>query len=240
MTQVTLVVFAAVVGAAGCQDNSEGTRERCPSGAACPPTSPGSGAESNTPRVRSGAKDLEPRLLTTRDVITIPGLEDLREATPGKTPAFENPDPRAPCGAKIRPPDLNKGALRMWARRDLTASEIVLRPGISRARDYLDSMLADTVARCPAFNSKTNTGATQRVRSTIVHLPAFLGDQRSAYLATVDIEGQRAYMALALVRRGDLIVVVQVVALDAISEATLRDLATQADAATQRLAQQPV
>lgn len=190
--------------------------------------------QSNTPRVRSSARELRPGLLTARDVAKVPGLPELERVPENEAELFENPDPRAPCGAPIDQPDLSRGATAVFASSAFTLSDTVVALSEDAARSYLDANLADATPGCGPYRSRTNQGFTQTVTPTIVDIPP-VGDQRVGQRGRIDVQDQILYIGAVLIRRGDKIVFSLVISAKPIRDDTVQALAQRIDEAAARL-----
>ena len=183
---------------------------------------------SNTPHIRSTAASLRPGLITTKDLRSVPDLPTLEPVPLKQTNAFENPDPRGPCGAKISQPDLSKGATAVFeSQAPLTLSDTVLNLGTAAATNYLSTLLADARPGCPPYESTTRQGQTQTVTPSAFLDPLNAGAQRLVVLEKATVNDQTGYLGYAVVRRDGLIAITMVVSALPVSSDTIQALATQ-------------
>lgn len=189
--------------------------------------------ESNTPRIHSTFKELEPGLITAAQVEQA-GLPPVRRVPDQDAPVFENPDPRGPCGAPIDQPDLSRGATVVFAGRGFVLTESIVELTEDRARTFMDAFLADATPGCGKFDSMTNQGVVQTVTPTVVDLPA-VGDQRAGINSAFTTEGQTAHGGAVLVRRGTRVAFGVVFAGSPVADDVVRELAIQVDQSLARL-----
>lgn len=124
----------------------------------------------------------------------------------------EDPDPRGPCGVRLRQPSLHHGAVAQFRSGEPAAVfQWINRlpPGV--ASTFVAAVSDDIRPGCPAFNSATPYGHLERntfVR--VIPLPP-LGDQRVAITLRIRLmaQGARAgYGTEILIREGDHLTVV--------------------------------
>jgi hypothetical protein len=151
-----------------------------------------------TDPVTSTDKTVRPGLLRPAD---LDGFGTVKSVPLNKAKLFEDPDPRGPCGVKITPPRLSKGATRVFQAPGGVIIDTVVRVSEQRARALMDAMEHDAIAACPAYTSTTNTGAEQTVMPTLVDLP-MVGDQRVGGTAAITVGGQTGYAGTVRIRRG--------------------------------------
>lgn len=191
-------------------------------------------SRSQTPRVKQGASSgLTRALLTTADLRTVRGLpRDIEAVSLDAVRLFENPDPRGPCGAKIDPPELSRGrGVGLRSEQDF-GWEFVFALPLAEAKAYVGSVAADTRAGCPAYRSRTNTGATQQVRLDRVVDIGEAGDEQTASTFTLTNDGQTLRGAQLTIRDADR--VAQLVLFTPLSDQALRALAARAAARLMR------
>jgi hypothetical protein len=194
----------------------------------------GEPAKSNTPRIRSTLKELEPGLITAAQVSEMLGLARVRRVPNKSAPIYENPDPRGPCGVPIKQPDLSLGATVVLAGRTFAVTDTIVELTEQRAQAFMDEFLADATPGCGPFRSMTNTGVAQLVKPTIIDLPV-VGDQRAAINSAVTTEGQTAYAGEVLVRRGTRVGFAILVTGSPIPDDVVREFAVQVDRGLARL-----
>ena len=195
-----------------------------------------SSIKSSTPRLKSSAARLEPGLLRQRQIEGIPGLEGLTKRRLDDTSAFENPDPRGPCGAVVPELKMSDGAIRVFATGN--GSQVffssIVPMGEPKAKAYMDAMVADAYPGCSPFHSTTNTGRTQEIDPTVVTLPP-IADQQVGELGKVSVGGVTGHIAGVIFRQGGLVVSAQYLGADPLDAETLGVLAQQSAVAAQRL-----
>lgn len=186
--------------------------------------------ESRTPRIRSGpVTELTDALLTTQDLRAVRGLpRDLEAVSPEGVELFENPDPRGPCGAKVRYPDFARGQVVGLRSASAGGLEAVFRLPVAQATAFVRSLAADTRMGCPPHEAKTNTGSVQRVTLVKEVDIGSLGDQRTAALLRIVNKGQTAYVASVAVRHGDRVAVVALFAPARASDDVVKAIALRA------------
>ena len=184
---------------------------------------------SRTPRitVATGTK-LDAALLTAADLQSVPALgASASTRALNDLNVYKDPDPRAPCGAKITAPDLSSGAGVGIQAPGVQGVELVVRLTDVAAKAYLDAMVADAHQGCPAYQTTTNTGATQTVTlRQIFPLPA-LADGALAAGLTVTSGSAGAAVTLIVVRRATTIALTTLFATTAPPDDTVRALATR-------------
>jgi hypothetical protein len=145
-------------------------------------------------------------MLRASDIQALPGLpQGLTQQGIDRSSLTVDPDPRAPCGAKITQPSFQRGALRLFANRTNGSTLIQwanrLPPG--RAAAYIDDLRADARPGCRDYETTTSTGSRQMNHFVgAVALPT-LDDQRLAVLMRVGNRGGAGagIAAIALRRR---------------------------------------
>ena len=191
-------------------------------GAAC---SEGSDPGPSTPRITEGVDDGQ----LTKSLVSLEEIEDIPDA-PGElveqpiqdVSAFENPDPRGPCGAKISQPTFEDAALVAFATTQPPHSTIVQAvwdlPD-DEAEEFLEAHRRDARPGCPTYTSSTPTG-TQEVQ----------------FLEEVDISGEALatkvrlkvkdaapfYGAVGMARRGTFLSLIMIFGEKPVSSAFLR------------------
>jgi hypothetical protein len=201
-------------------------------GAGC---SSGAGEKtSSTPPVESTANELEPGLLTLQQVRTALALPNYRRTKPEPMNLRDNPDPRGPCGAKIADPPYDNAAVATFRDKKSVLVEVVVEPGERKASDYIAALQADSKPGCPPFESKTNTGATQRMEPTMVPLPP-TADGASAVGGIVTVGSRRAVLVGVVVRDGGRLAISQLVAGTSVSPEAAISLARESAKALERL-----
>jgi hypothetical protein len=195
-----------------------------------------SGAGSSTSRVEARSARLEPGLIRQTQLDGIPGLEGLTKRRLEDASVFENPDPRGPCGAVVPSLDLTGAAIAAFATesgsRILFAAVVPM--GEQNARAYMDAMLADAHPGCASWQSKTNTGQTQKVTPTIVSLPP-IADQQTGMSGHVTVGAASGTIAAVSFRLGSRLVLAQYLGADPLEPETLGGLAEQMAIASRRL-----
>jgi hypothetical protein len=158
------------------------------------------GASSLISRVSATTKQLRRGLVDVAAVAGIPGFERLRPISAKDQPRFVDPDPRGPCGARIKSLNLSKGASAVFVGPGLTVSDTIVGVSERRARAFMDANLADAQPGCAPYDSMADQTTTQHVEPTIVALPA-VGDQRFGEVGRIESGGRTVYYAAVSVRR---------------------------------------
>ena len=124
------------------------------------------GDNTGTPITSQGASvSFRSALLRAREVANVPGAptQGFEQQPVDQAGITVDPDPRAPCGAKItHAPALQKGALAYFASpSQTTVIQWVNRLQPGRAASLVRQDEADAQAGCPEYQSLTNTGSQQ-------------------------------------------------------------------------------
>jgi hypothetical protein len=159
---------------------------------------------STTPRVTTDpASPLQSSLVTASALGTLPELASVVALPASESRIFEDPDPRAACGAKIDQPKVD--AVVQFQAPDAAAVEGLADVGDRAATRFIDADRADMHTRCPAYESRTNRlGGVQRVVfDGAIPLPA-LTDDAVASRERISAPGQPAVsvVSIALRRHG--------------------------------------
>jgi hypothetical protein len=195
----------------------------------------GANSKSNTPRIRSTARELHRGLVTNDELKGVKGLPRLAAVPTQDAPVFENPDPRGFCGVPLDQPDLSKGETVVFATDEMTVFESIVRLDEPSARAFLDAAIADTRSGCPPYESTTNTGARQTVTPrNVVDLPQ-LADQRTAGIASIAVSRQTLYVGQLLLRHDDLVALAVTFSARPVQARTIQHLADAVSTALARL-----
>jgi hypothetical protein len=152
-------------------------------------------------------------LLLTDDQLRAAGLPaDLTTRPDDQLSAYENPDPRGPCGTPMNQRDLYAGGVRFYAGSTVAVFEAVSRLPQARAEELLGAIAADIRPGCPEFISRTNTGADQTNHFGAPIELGGIGDQAIGWQTTQGVQGQLAHVYCGIVRDGDLVVTLVVIA----------------------------
>jgi hypothetical protein len=200
-------------------------------GAAC-----SSGADGGS-TLRPGdasAKQLEPGLLTLSQVRRALVLPRYHRTSAAPLNLRNDPDPRGPCGAKVDQPSLRTAAVGAFRDDRSALVNVVIEPGERRATDYIRALQADSKPGCPPWESKTDTGRTQRTEPTIVPLPP-IADGASAFGGVTTVGGRRAVVVGVAVRDGGRLSISQLVAGTSVSPDAAIALARESATALERL-----
>jgi hypothetical protein len=158
---------------------------------------------SRTPKITvASGTALDAALLSTDDLHSIAGLpSDVKAVALNGLNVFEDPDPRAPCGAKVTPLDLSRGAGVGIQSSTIQGAQLVVQLDEGAATRQVDAFIADAHDGCAAFQSVTNRGATQTVTlDHVVTLPA-LADQAAAATSIIESSGTSVVATHLVVRR---------------------------------------
>jgi hypothetical protein len=166
-------------------------------------------------------------LLTEADVRSVAGLQDVTAESLADAEAFENPDPRGPCGAPV-PPLPKTGIYGRTFRGDGVAIFELLQPATAATRAYAEALKADSRPSCPPYTSTTNLGDVQHVSDVeILDLPT--GCTRCVgWLAKLVIAGQTNYAGLVTFESAGTVGMLQIGSATPVSPATVRDLLARA------------
>ena len=183
---------------------------------------------SRTPRITvGGGTPLAAALLSATDLRGVPGLPGDVGVTPlTNLKVYEDPDPRAPCGAHV--PSLNlSGAAGVGIKSTtVQGAELAVGVGPPSPRTYFDALVADTRAGCPAYQTTTNTGAVQTVTlRTVVALPP-LADGALAVNLGIQQGDHGTLVTLVAVRQGDALALTTLFTAAPLTDGTVRALAT--------------
>jgi hypothetical protein len=151
----------------------------------------------------------------------------------------EDPDPSAPCGAKLSQPSLHTGAAAQFQSREPAAVfQWINRLPRGTAAAYIAAVVDDIRPACPAFKTATPYGHPQlNVFVGATALPP-LGDQRVAVTLRLRqlAPGARAgYGTEILIREGDYLTGIVLTGLRPQSPSLIRAVAARAAADMSRL-----
>jgi len=182
---------------------------------------------SETPRIdlEEGTASDAAYFLTEADVQQIEGMADVDLIGTDELQYYENPDPRSFCGDEIDSPAIpHDFVARTFASSETSVLQL-LGAYDDEVRDGLAEERAASYEGCPAFESTTNTGATQRVSD--IHLLDLtgVGDDQFGGTATIEVGRQRVEVVSIAVAVGDRVSALQVFTSKAPSDDELRDLA---------------
>jgi hypothetical protein len=162
-------------------------------------------APTNTPLLQPGSGTSSERaaLLTTSEVLAIPGAPSDAVVTPGqRNVLFEDPDPRAPCGARVTIPDLSQGVDIQIASSSLVGVQIVVDMPETDAAAFVTAWEGNSRTGCPPYVSQTNTGVSQINELTALIPMPDLVDQATGAWITVNSRGQTANTYGMILRSG--------------------------------------
>lgn len=166
-------------------------------------------------------------LLTEDDLHAVPGFEGVATKEIENLPLFENPDPRGPCGGKVPPVPLDQAFGRSFQSERILAVELIV-PSGPRQKEQLAAYQADLRPGCAPYESKTNTGETQRV-SEITQLA--LGDlavPAIGWFQEIEVQGQRFQAGIVFGEVGDRFLFLQFQGVILPPAASLEDLSQRA------------
>lgn len=125
----------------------------------------GTPAKSSTPRITlNESPAVKAALLTTAELRAVPGIAATTSVVAlNDLQVFEDPDPRGPCGAKVAPLARAVAAGAGIQGSAVQGTELVVRVSEATAKAYLAALVHDARRGCPAFVTRTNTGAPQTV-----------------------------------------------------------------------------
>ena len=145
--------------------------------------------ESSTPEISiSGDDGFVDLLLTSDDFDDISSLAGLAREVGTTAGIYEDPDPRAPCGAPVLFPATD--AIATFSGTDITVLNLV---GSDGGAEYIEAMRDDARPGCPDHTRETNIPGQNQTVTFLgeVRLPA-VGDNRIALRSrirtTADLE----------------------------------------------------
>lgn len=179
---------------------------------------------SNTPQITvdDSARDVS-FLLTESDVRGIDRFAGVVAQDVSDVPAFENPDPRGPCGAVVPQLPLEGAVGRAFSGPDVVVFELVVTAGAEQ-HDFLDAVQADQHVGCEGHESMTNLGETQTVSDTEFIDQRSVGDDGIGWTSRIDIGSRTAYGGAAAFVNGDRMAFIQVSAASPIDATMLEAL----------------
>lgn len=166
----------------------------------------GGGTSAKTPVTVAVFGPLDAALLTQTQLRQVPGFATTK-VTPLQAPVlFEDPDPRAPCGAKVPKLSLRDAVgIAMTAESIRGGAQLVIRLPSGAAKGYLDARQANTSKGCPEYETTTNQGAKQRVLLVRVVRLHREFDQALAVVTALKIGDNVRAATQIEVRRGDIL-----------------------------------
>lgn len=165
---------------------------------------------SSTPRITTGsaAPMDEEVLLTEQDLHGISGFEGVVAADVDDVPFYENPDPRGPCGGTV-PALAFDGAFGRTFRSDRVQVIELVTPSSPRQKEQLAAYQGDVRPDCRPYDSRTNTGDTQRVTDISMLALGDLGVPAIGWSSTIAVQGQRVEAGVVLAEVGKRFVFLQ-------------------------------
>jgi hypothetical protein len=121
-------------------------------------------SSSFTPRITDNPTSaLRLGLLAAADLNSVSGIPTVSDVPVAQSAIFANPDPRAPCGAKLAIPKISD-AIAEFSSQTGNAFEALGRVSARTASDLFEANRADMRSGCPPYETQTNhAGVTQRV-----------------------------------------------------------------------------
>ena len=187
-----------------------------------------SSSRSSTPRlsVQSGSP-LAALALTDADVTLIPSA---RIGAVQDLTAYQDPDPRTPCGKPLALPDFSTGGGVAITAPSETGVELLASLGADRATAFVDALIADARAGCPAFQTTTNTGSTQSVRLEAASTLDGIGDRAIVTIESITNAGRTAIATRIAVARNGVLALVVLLGASPLGPDAARTLAQRVDA----------
>ncbi len=163
----------------------------------------GDEGKSNTPRRTTAPPKSRDRavLLTDQDLHAVAGFEGVVAKEIENLPLFENPDPRGPCGGKVPPVPLDQAFGRSFQSERLLALELVV-PAGQKQKEQLAAYQADLRPGCGPYESKTNTGDSQRVSEITPLALDGLAIPAIGWFQEIEVQGQRFQAGVVLAEVG--------------------------------------
>ena len=192
---------------------------------ACSNGKPPAVAASTTTVPSSGP--LETALLTQSQLRRVPAL-----ATGVVTPlpdatAFDEPDPRGPCGAPLPVLPLDEAVATGWRAAPLRAGgQVVLRRAASELRSFMTARIRDAREDCDAFETKNRQGELQLMKFDAAVRVTRNADQSLAIVMAVRANGALRALTTIEVRTGNLLSRTVIVTNRPMPTATVRGIAS--------------
>ncbi len=178
-------------------------------------------------------EQLGPALVTLDEVLAATGAPvGLEEIAPDRANLREESNPRGPCGAEIDPLPVLDGAVAVFGQDDIVIVNVVLTATGGLAERLVSATAADLTPDCEPFEKEeAEFDAPQLTELTDVVDVSGLGDDGAAYMIKGTVgEADPAYGAQVLIRRGDDLSAIVILAAAPIDGAFVADLASAAAA----------
>ena len=185
------------------------------------------GRATSTTRVTVGPLGpLESALLTQSQVRRVPALATAKVEPLTDLSAFENDDPRAPCGAKVPQISLEDTAAVLFTADNIGGgAELIARLPPGQAKRYLDARQATTSLGCPEYQI-TNRGQLQHLQLVrVVRLHREFEQGLAVVMALKVGKTVRAVTEIEL-RRGDIVSRTVISSREPLPVASVRGLAS--------------
>lgn len=186
-----------------------------------------------TGTLQEGARqeELAPALLTEDQVRGASAAPDgLESVAPERANLSDDPDPRGPCGAVVEALPVLDGAVAVFGQDDIVVVNVVLVDTGGLAERLVGATIADLVAGCPAFTKEDTPFDEPQLTELIADIDlGGAGEQSVAFQARGTVgDNDPVYGVEALVRVGDDLTAIVILATEAVPEQFVQDLASAA------------
>ncbi len=199
-------------------------------GSACSP--PGRGAPEPVDTLA-----LEPAIVRAVDLLTVPGLGQMRRLTPSELPNYQGPELRGACGTVVAQPATPNRLAAAFVGDVAAVSEVVVSIDGSDARELLGDVRA-TPEDCGPVKAVGSDGRVQTYTPGPEVEISKVGDEHVANRATLTVEEETTYLGTILFRSGDTLIHGQILSDIPIEEETFEGLAKVFQEASKGLASQ--
>jgi hypothetical protein len=185
--------------------------------------------ESMTPRITESpdAGGLREFLLRESDVHAAGWPDAVAGDLEEDVAAFENPDPRGPCGGVVPQAPLEGSVARSFSTPDTVVIELVVATD-DQVESYLARLQADVTPSCGPYESRTNTGATQTYSDIEMVDLEIAGAGSIGWTGTVTVDGRSTSAGVFMVVGEDRTAFTQIESVSGLSPDQVRDLARHA------------
>ena len=145
-------------------------------------------ASTSAPLPATNGAATQRALLTARQVSALAAAPlGVRVVPNQKGTLYRDPDPRSPCGATVRLPDLSHSAHVTFDAASFGAFQVVVDEPPRRAAAFVTAWQRDTRPGCPPVTSRTSAGSTQL--SALVEpiaMPTLVDQATGAFMTVQD------------------------------------------------------
>lgn len=170
---------------------------------------------------------LDPALINQSQLRRVPGFSTALVAPLADAVAFDEPDPRGPCGASMPVLAFDEAAATGWRASNLRAGgQVVVRRPAGELQSFMAARIRDARENCPAFEMKNRQGQMQISKfDAAVHVTRN-ADQSLAVVMAVRVNGVLRAATTIEVRTGNLLSRAVVVTNKPMGTPTVRGLAS--------------